>query len=43
MGQFASARPTLHVPARKAGAFLLWNQPMASGRIRPVPFIVAAA
>jgi len=43
MGQFASAGPTLHVPTRKAGAPLLRARPMAGARLRPVPFVVAAA
>ncbi len=43
MGQFASAGPTLHVPACRAGAPLKRVRHMAAGRIRAVPFAVAAA
>ncbi len=43
MGLFASASPTLHMPARKVGVLLLRVQSMAGGRIRALPFVVAVA
>ncbi len=43
MGQFASAGPARHVSIRRAGVPLLWVQSMATGRMRPVPFVLTAA
>lgn len=43
MGQFASAGPALRVPARKAAVSLMRVQSMVGGRVRPMPFVVAAA